>query len=232
MIGPGHLRTISSVGKGDFAGYFLLKAEVSSFLIPDGKGGGDGVHGLDMVHNPSGYSGGKVGDKGCSVFYFIVFCSYDVQLEHTGILLELFSSINASGGQPSHGFPGGIGVHEGGFKIGLELSECSKQQGGQSLLAVDFCPRGSGSLLHIREGKGDLSIVVMIEGVVDQEVESDRVQPSLSGLGFSIIFLGTSDRQFGNPRTGGWSGRQCRHRGWFDMVVATGNGGSFLDGRG
>ena len=75
-----------------------------------------------------------------------------------------------SGGQPVHGFSGNIGVDKGGLEVGLELSESSKRQGSQSLLATDFCPYGSGSLLHIRQGKGDLPVVVVVQGMIDQEV--------------------------------------------------------------
>ena len=113
----------------------------------------------------------------------------------------MLSRVDAGGRQPVHGFSSGIGVYKGCLEIGLELSESSKQQGGQSLLVVDFCPGGSGSLLHIGQGKGDFSIIIIVEGMVDQKIKSDRVQPGLGGFGFSIVFIGTSDAYFGNPRT-------------------------------
>ena len=75
-----------------------------------------------------------------------------------------------SGGQPVHGFSGDVGVDEDGLEIGLELGESSERQGSQSLLAMDFCPYGSGSLLHIRQGEGDLPVVVIVQGMIDQEV--------------------------------------------------------------
>ena len=193
MVGSGRLENVSSVRGGNLSGYLFLEMEVGSLLIPDSKGGGHGIHGLDSVHNPGGYSSRKVGDEGGGVLDFIVLCSYNIQLECTDILLELFPRVNASGGQPSHGFLGGVGVYKHCFKISLELGKCSERLSGQSLLVADFCPCGSGSFLHIGEGEGDFSIIVMVEGMIDQEVESDRVQPGLGSFSLSIIFFRASD---------------------------------------
>ena len=148
-MGSGWLKGVSSMHKGNPLSYLLLKSEVGSLFIPGSKGGRYGIHGLDMVHNPSGESHREIGDEGGSVFQFAIFGSNNIQLEHVDILLELLPRVNAGGGQPVHGFSGGIGVHEGCFEIGLELGESSKRQSGQSLLATDFCPGGSRSLLHV-----------------------------------------------------------------------------------
>ena len=129
LVGSDWLRTISLVCQGDLSSYFLLEVEVDGFFIPGGDSNGYCVHSLDTVHNPGGYSSREVQDEGGGVFDFVVFGSYNVQLEHINVLLELFSGVDVGGGQPSHGFPGSIVVDKGGFEIGLELSKCSEGKG-------------------------------------------------------------------------------------------------------
>ena len=84
--------------ESDLSSDLLLEVEVGGFLVPEGKGGGYGVHGLDAMHDPSREPGGEVRDQGGGVFCFIVFSVDDVQLECIDIFLELLSSIDASGG--------------------------------------------------------------------------------------------------------------------------------------
>ena len=105
----------------------FLKAEVGGFFVPEGEGGGYGIHGLDVMHDPSGDSCGEVRDQGGSVFGFVVFGADDVQLERIDIFLKLLSGIDMSGRQPIHGFSGGVCVDESIFKILLELGERSKR---------------------------------------------------------------------------------------------------------
>ena len=76
----------------------LLEAKVGGLLVPEGEGGWYSIHGLDAMHDPGGDSCGEVGDQGGSIFYLIVFGTDDVQLERIDIFLELFPSINVSGG--------------------------------------------------------------------------------------------------------------------------------------
>ena len=82
-------------------------------------------------------------------------------------------------------------------------------------MVANFCPGGSGPFFHIRQGEGDLSVVVIIEGVVDQKIELDGVHPGLSSFSLSVIFIGTSDADFSDPHTGGgssgWDSRLVRH---------------------
>ena len=84
--------------EGDFSSNLLLESEVGSFLVPEGEGGRYGIHGLDAMHDPSGDPCGEVRDQGGGVFRFIVFGADDIQLEHIDIFLELFPSVDASGG--------------------------------------------------------------------------------------------------------------------------------------
>ena len=56
------------------------------------------IHGLDVMHDPSGDSCGEIRDQGGGIFHFIVFGADDVQLEHIDVFLELFSRIDAGGG--------------------------------------------------------------------------------------------------------------------------------------
>ena len=46
----------------------------------------------------------------------------------------------------------------------------------------------------------------MVEGLVDKEIKADRVQPSLGCLCLSVVFVGTSNVDLSNPRTGGGGG--------------------------
>ena len=84
--------------KSNLLSDLLLQAEVGSLLVPESEGGGYGVHGLDAMHDPSGESGREVRNQGGGVFCFIILSADDVQLERVDIFLELFPSINASGG--------------------------------------------------------------------------------------------------------------------------------------
>ena len=126
LIGAEWLGAISMVHEGDLSSDLLLEMKVGSFFVPEGKDGWYCIHGLDTMHDPSGDPCGEIRDQGGSVFHFIVFGADNVQLECIDVFLELFSGIDASGGQPIHGFTGSIGVNKGIFKILLELGECSK----------------------------------------------------------------------------------------------------------
>ena len=86
------------VHESDFSSDFLLEVKVGGFLVPEGKGGWYSIHGLDAMHDPSGNSCREVRDQGGSIFHFIIFGTDDVQLERIDIFLELFSSVDASGG--------------------------------------------------------------------------------------------------------------------------------------
>ena len=66
------------VHEGNLSGDFFLEMKVGSLLIPEGKGGGYGVHGLDAMHDPGRDSCGEVQDQGGGVFGFIIFGTDDV----------------------------------------------------------------------------------------------------------------------------------------------------------
>ena len=120
--------------------------------------------------------------------------------------MELFSSGNAGGGKPGHGFLLNVGIPKGSFEICFEGDESPERLVGKTLLATDFGPHGSGPLLHIGQGIGDFPVIVMVEGLVDKEVEADRVQPGLGCLCLSIIFIRASNANLGDPQTGGGGG--------------------------
>ena len=66
----------------------------------------------------------------------------------------------------------------------------------------------------------------MVEGLVDKKIKANGVQPGLGCLCLSVIFIGTSNVNLGDPRTRGDRGRSGSRGGggWFDMVMATGDG--------
>ena len=86
------------VHEGNLSSDFFLEAEMGSFLVPEGEGGGYGIHSLDAMHNPGGESSGEVRNQGGGIFCFIIFGTDDIQLECVDIFLELFSSVDVSGG--------------------------------------------------------------------------------------------------------------------------------------
>ena len=86
------------VHEGNLSSDFFLEAEMGGLLVPEGEGGRYGIHGLNLMHNPGGESGGEVRDQGGGVFHFIIFGADDIQLECIDIFLELLSGIDASGG--------------------------------------------------------------------------------------------------------------------------------------
>ena len=112
--------------EGNLLGNLLLEMEVGGFLIPESEGGRYCVHGLNVVHDPSGDSCREVGDEGGGIFQFVILGVDNIQLKCVDVFLELLSRIDTSGRQPIHGFSSGVGVDEGVFKVGLELSEGSK----------------------------------------------------------------------------------------------------------
>ena len=89
---------VSMMHESDLSSNLLLEAEVGSFLVPEDEGGRYGIHSLDAMHDPSGDPCGEVRDQGGGVFRFVIFGADDVQLECIDIFLELFSSVDASGG--------------------------------------------------------------------------------------------------------------------------------------
>ena len=124
----------------------------------------------------------------------------------TVTLLELFSSSDAGSGEPVHGFLLDVGISESFFEISFKGDKSPERLVGKTLLVVNFSPRSSGPFLHIGQGIGDLPVIIMVEGLIDKEIKVDRVQPSLGCLCLSIIFIGASDVNLGNPRTSGGGG--------------------------
>ena len=84
--------------ESDLLSDLLLESEVGGLLVPESEGGGYGVHGLDAMHDLSGESGREIRNQGGGIFCFIILSTDDVQLERVDIFLELFSSVNVSGG--------------------------------------------------------------------------------------------------------------------------------------
>ena len=92
-----------------------------------------------------------------------------------------------------------LGVPESFLEIGLKSDESPKGLVAKTLLAMDLSPHGSGPFLHIGQGIGNLPVVTMVEGLVDQEVEANGVQPGLGCLSFSVLLIRASDVNFSDP---------------------------------
>ena len=198
-VGACVLWSRSLVHQGNLPSYLPLEMEVGSFLIPTSDSSGDIIHGLDSLHEPDGDSGRKVRGEGGGVFDFVVLGMNEVQLELIDVFLELLSSGNASSGEPVHGFLLGIGISKSPFKAGLKNGEGPEGLVGKTLLMADFGPHGSRPLLHVRQGVGNLPVVIMVEGLVDKEIKANGVQPGLGCLCLSIVFIGASDANLSDP---------------------------------
>ena len=110
LTGVRCLRTVSSMCESNLSGYLFLEMEVGSLFIPCCESDGYSVHGLDSMHYPGGESCREIGNQSGSILQLIVFCMDNVQLECVNIFVELSSRVDMGGGQPVHGFTGGIGV--------------------------------------------------------------------------------------------------------------------------
>ena len=62
LVISGWLGGISVMHESDLSSDLLLEAKVGGFLVPEGEGGGHGIHSLDAMHDPSGNSCGEVRD--------------------------------------------------------------------------------------------------------------------------------------------------------------------------
>ena len=106
--------------EGHLLSDFLLKAEVGSFVIPFSDGSRNSIHRLDVMHNPGWKAGQEIGDQSGGIFGFIVLGTDNVKFELVDIVLELFSRVDVGGGEPVHGFLGGVNISKSFLK------SCSK----------------------------------------------------------------------------------------------------------
>ena len=111
-----------------------------------------------------------------------------------------------SGGEPVHSFLLDVGISKGFFKVSFKCDKCPEGLVGKTLLVADFSPHGSGPFLHVGQGIGNVPVVVVVEGLIDEEIEVNGVWPGLGCVCLSIIFIGASDMNLGDPRTGGGGG--------------------------
>ena len=85
------------------------------------------------------------------------------------------------------------------FECGVELrDEVSEGSEGKhcsrdSALAEGRCPGKGRPFSHVREGEGDLFVIVIVDCFVDKEVELHGVQPMLGFFIGSIERLGGAD---------------------------------------
>ena len=162
VVISGHLGSGASMHEGNSSSDLLLEAEVGGLVVPSVDSGGDGIHSLDVMHDPCQDPGFEIRDESGSVFDFVVLGTNDVQLEPVNVILELLSRVNTGGGQPVHGFLGGVNITKGHLEICLEGSEGLKGLVGKTLLAADFGPHGSRPFLHIGQSIHNLPVVIIV----------------------------------------------------------------------
>ena len=139
----------SLVHDGDSVGDLLLETEVGSFIIPPVNGGGDSIHTLDTLHDPCWDPSLEIQDESGSVLDFVILGVDDVGFKPVDIILELLSIVDAGGGQPVHGFLGSVSITKCLLKICFKGGKSPEGLVGETLLAADLSPCGSGSFLHI-----------------------------------------------------------------------------------
>ena len=85
------------------------------------------------------------------------------------------------------------------FKRGVELrdkvSEGSKGKrcSRDGVLLEGCCPGKGRPFSHVREGEGDLFIIVIVDRLVDKEIKLHAVQPMLGFFIGSVEHLGGTD---------------------------------------
>ena len=96
------------------------------------------------------------------------------------------------GGQPGNGVPCDIVVFKRRVELRDEVSESSKGEQGSrdGALAEGRSPSKGRSFGHVRKGKSDLFVVIVIDRFVDKEVKLHSVQPVLGFFIGSVECLG------------------------------------------
>ena len=117
---------------------------------------------------------------------------------------------NTGSGEPGNSFILNIDVDKWCFEIRVEASPGSKSGRGESesFLHKGGSPGCGWSLLHEGQGKGDLLLVPIIEGIIDHEVELDWSYPGTSLTGWSIKVIRSSKMKFRHLR-GHYRGDCC-----------------------
>ena len=85
-------------------------------------------------------------------------------------------------------FERGVELHDE-VSEGSEGKHCSRD----SALAEGRCPGKGRPFSHVREGEGDLFVIIIVDCFVDKEVELHGVQPMLGFFIGSIECLGGAD---------------------------------------
>ena len=181
------------VSFGNVVSPLPLGLESDGLLVPFIDGRGDGVHGHDAAHEWGWDSCRKIADQDVGVGNI---GKGDVVLEAgnifrqrggVGVVLLLLHSL---GGKPRDSVPGDIMVFECGVELCDEVSESSKGKhcSRDGALAEGCCPGKRRPFSHIREGKSDLFIIIIVNRFVNEEIELYSVQPV---LGF---FVGAIER--------------------------------------
>ena len=86
-------------------------------------------------------------------------------------------------------------VLERGVELRDKVGESSQgeQCSRDGALAKGRCPSKGRPFSHVREGEGDLFVIVIVDRLVDEEVELHSVQPMLRFLIGSIERFGGTD---------------------------------------
>ena len=184
---------------GDVIGSFPLSLESDGLLVPFIDGGGDGVHGHDAAHERGWDSCREVSDQDVGVGDVcegdMVLKGGDILRQGGGVRVVFLALLHSLGGKPGDGVPGDVVVLKRGVELRDKVSESSEGErcSRDGALAEGRCPGKGRPFGHVREGKSDLFVIVIINRFVDKEVELHGVQPMLRLLIRSVERLGGAD---------------------------------------
>ena len=172
------------VSLGDVVGALPLSLESDSLLVPFVDGRGDGVHGHDAAHERGWDSCGEITDQDVGIRDV---CEGDVVFKRGNIFRQrggvgvVFLLLHSLGGKPGNGVPGDVVVFERGVELRDKVGESSegKRCSRDGVLAKGRCPGKGRPFSHVREGKSDLLIIIVVNRFVDEEIKLHGMQPVL-----------------------------------------------------
>ena len=161
-----------------------LSLESDRLLVPFVDGRGDGVHGHDAAHERGWDSCGEIADQDVGVGDIsegdVVFERGNIFRQRGGVRVILLF-LHSLGGKPGDGIPGDVVVFEHCVELRDKVSESSQGErcSRDGALAKGRCPGKSRSFSHVREGKSDLLVIIVLNHFVDKEIKLHGVQPML-----------------------------------------------------
>ena len=186
------------VSLGDVVGVLPLSLESDRLLVPFVDGRGDGVHGHDVAHERGWDSCGEIADQDVGVGDIregdVVFKRGNIFRQGGGVRVVLLL-LHSLSRKPRDGVPSDVVVFKRGVELRDKVGESSKGKrcSRDGALAEGRCPGKGRPFGHVREGKGNLFVVVVVDRFVNKEVELHSVQPVLGFFIGAVKCFGGTD---------------------------------------